>query len=161
MTNIRRILVPVDFSACSAAALKHAAAWSKAFDASLDLLHVWQIPVFTPPGVVMDPSFGEARLLELVREEAERQMNTFASEARAHGIAVRSARCEMGVPALRIVEVSQDYDLIVIGTHGRTGLSHFMLGSVAERVVRLARCPVLTVRGNASSEAQTQSADAP
>jgi universal stress protein A len=159
MTHIRSILVPIDFSQCSMAALEHAAVWSIAFRAPIDLLHVWEIPVFAPPGALMDPSFGEAQLLDLVRDEAEKQMNAFAANARAAGIAVRSARCEIGVPAFRIVEAGRDYDLIVIGTHGRAGFSHFMLGSVAERVVRLAQCPVLTLRDTSRAEDRATTGD--
>lgn len=146
MYNIRRILVPVDFSQCSLSALEHAAALAKKFGAEIDLLHVWQMPSFTPHGGVVDPAAAAPQLFEIVRAQAEKEMARFASEARARGIEIRSTTCELGPPALTIVETARDYDLIVIGTRGRTRFAHLLLGSVAERVVQLAKCPVMTIR---------------
>jgi nucleotide-binding universal stress UspA family protein len=90
----------------------------------------------------------EISMYEFIRKDAEQALDEFMGEARKRGIDVRSARAERGHPAHAIVEAANQgtYDLIVLGTHGRTGLARVLIGSVAERVVRLAGCPVLTVR---------------
>lgn len=151
MKDFRKILVPVDFSECSMAALEHAAVWAERFGAALDIVHVWEAPSFTPQAPFGDATIADAAYIESVRARAEESMEAFANEARARGVRVHAAWCTPGSPALRIVEIAGDggYDLIVLGTHGRTGLKHLLLGSVAERVVRLAPCPVVTVRSAA------------
>jgi nucleotide-binding universal stress UspA family protein len=155
MSTARQILVPTDFSEPSRAALEYAASIAKMLGASIDVFHVWEVPSFTPPGtVVLGASAGELSLDELVRRSAHEALEAFVEKARDEGIAVRSGRAERGVPAEAIVDAAKvgNYDLIVIGTHGRTGLSRVMLGSVAEHVVRHAHCPVLSVRVPESHE---------
>ena len=148
MTQIRKILVPVDFSDSSRAALEYAAGLARPFDATIDLLHVWQAPAFIGAMTLPEVPATEATMVELVKKNAEEASIRFAGEAEKHGWRVREARCEPGVPAHTIVAVAKrgNYDLVVIGTHGRTGLAHVLMGSVAETVVRHAECPVLTVR---------------
>jgi nucleotide-binding universal stress UspA family protein len=148
MTQIRKILVPVDFSDSSRAALEYAAGLARPFDATIDLLHVWQAPAFIGALTLPDVPVTEATMVELVKRNAEEVSARFAADAVKRGLPVREARCEPGVPAHTIVEVAKDrnYDLVVMGTHGHTGFSHVLLGSVAEAVVRHAECPVLTVR---------------
>ena len=87
-------------------------------------------------------------LAGLVKAEAESQMKKFVELAKSKGLAVSTRGSSMGSAAPTIVEAAQkgDYDLIALGTHGRTGFSHLLLGSVAEKVVRQADRPVLTVR---------------
>lgn len=148
MVPIRNILVPVDFSESSRAALEFAAEIARPFGASIDVLHVWQAPTFIPTASLPEAPSIDAGIVELVRKNAEEASQRFAADAKQRGIPLRDARCEPGVPARAIVDIAKTggYDLIVIGTHGRTGLSHAMMGSVAERVVRHAECPVLSVR---------------
>ncbi len=148
MTQIRKILVPVDFSDSSRAALEYAAGLARPFDATIDLLHVWQAPAFIGAMTLPEVPATEATMVELVKKNAEEVSARFASDAAKRGVPVHAARCEPGVPAHTIVEIAKDddYDLVVIGTHGRTGFSHVLMGSVAEVVVRHAECPVLTVR---------------
>ncbi len=149
MAAIRHILVPVDFSEPSREALEYAAGLAKQFGATLDVLHVWEAPSFVVPGSGMvSGTSSEISMHELIRKDAEQALDAFVREAGKRRIEVRSARAERGHPANAIVEAASDgsYDLIVIGTHGRTGLARALVGSVAERVVRLARCPVLSVR---------------
>jgi universal stress protein A len=148
MNPIRKILVPVDFSEPSQAALSYAAEFAKPFGASIDVLHVWEVPSFMPArGLALEGS-ADLPLIELVKKNSERELDRFVAEASKRGVVVHEARSEPGSAAHAIVERAREdgYDLIVIGTHGRTGLSHVLIGSVAERVVRHARCPVISVR---------------
>jgi len=86
-------------------------------------------------------------LAEFARTHAGKEMEQFMVSVEGHGLKVRG-RLETGDPYLTILRVaaSEQYDLIVMGTHGRTGLQHLLVGSVAEKVVRRAPCPVLTIR---------------
>lgn len=151
MTRIRKILVPVDFSESSRAALAYAAELAQRFGATIDLVHVWQAPTFIPTATLPEVPNVDANIVNLVRKNAEDATAHALADAKKQGLPVENARCEPGVPARGIVDIAKadGYDLIVIGTHGRTGLSHAMMGSVAEKVVRLAPCPVLTVRSEA------------
>ncbi|HEX7839315.1 MAG TPA: universal stress protein [Kofleriaceae bacterium] len=132
MTVLRSILVPLDGSAPSLAALEHALALAEDYDARIEVLEV------VPSSDVVVAS---------VRDEIERVVDAAVDRARiALGDRV-SRRIVHGDPLPKIVEVaSEGFDLIVMGTHGRVGRLHAMLGSVAEGVVRNAPCPVLAVR---------------
>jgi nucleotide-binding universal stress UspA family protein len=151
--TISRILVPVDFSAHSKSALQYAAALASRLEASLHLLHVVEDPVATgawgSESVLPD-------LTELRKElvvDAERRLLAYRGEAeRAQVPVVTSVR--IGLTSYTIVEYARtlNVDLIVMGTHGRTGVAHLFMGSVAERVVRHAPCPVLTVREGARAD---------
>lgn len=147
MQGIRKILVPVDFSDPSRVALEYAVGWAVPFGAKVDVLHVWQAPAFVPLPSLPEASPADVTLVELVKNTAEQTLDRFVAEARKRGVAVREALSEPGSPAHTIVEVAKKggYDLLVLGTHGHTGLAHALIGSVAERVVRHASCPVLTV----------------
>ncbi|HTQ05629.1 MAG TPA: universal stress protein [Polyangiaceae bacterium] len=148
MQAIRKILVPVDFSESSRVALEHALGWAAPFAAKVDVLHVWQAPAFIPTANLPDAVSADTTLVELVKKNAEAALERFVAEVRERGLGVREALSEPGSPAHTIVEVAKQgrYDLIVLATHGHTGLAHALIGSVAERVVRHASCPVLTVR---------------
>ena len=142
--HIKRILVPIDFSASSLEALAYASQLTQRFGAELLVLHVVE-PVYAA-----EPNVGSADLTTLLDEQeriADEQLARISANLSKQGQRVRT-QVECGVPAQAIVEVANDSatDLIVIATHGRTGLSHMLIGSVAERVVRLANCPVLTIR---------------
>jgi nucleotide-binding universal stress UspA family protein len=146
MNTIRRILVPVDFSECSLAAFDYAAEIGRRFEAEVDVLHVWEAPRFVPADVVVAAHANS--LMELARTTAERDLASFVADATRRGKPVHDSRSESGYPFEVIVNAAKsgNYDLIVLGTHGRTGLARALIGSVAERVVRHAPCPVLTVR---------------
>jgi nucleotide-binding universal stress UspA family protein len=149
MASVSRILVPVDFSDPSRAALDYAATLARTFGATLDVLHVWEAPSFAPRASGLASSgAGEPSLDELVRRNADEELDGFVEKARERGVTVRASRTARGVPWHTIVAAAKEgnYDLIVIGTHGRTGLPRVLLGSVAENVVRHAQCPVLSVR---------------
>ena len=148
MISLQRILVPVDFSECSRAALDHAALLAKSFGAKIDLLYVWEAPAFVAPEAMVGAAGTTQTLSQLAGDQARAAMDEFATKARGSGIEVTSTRVEQGDPARTIVEVAErdGYGLIAMGTHGRAGFAHLLLGSVAEKVVRRSTCPVLTVR---------------
>jgi nucleotide-binding universal stress UspA family protein len=145
--SITKILVPVDFSAHSDRALRYATTLAHRLGAKLALLHVVEDPFVTGAwsSEVYVPNVPE--LLDNLIKGAERQLATLKASAATHGLAAETAVIT-GRPAHTIVEHAKDgdFDLIVMGTHGRTGLSHVVMGSVAERVVQKAHCPVLTMR---------------
>ena len=149
MSSISKILVPVDFSDGSRAALELAASFAKRFDASMELLHVWAPPTMVPMPLVVVTSGAEQpmTLEELARTTAGTQMKDLVEPLRKQGIETH-ARVAIGTPAREIVDLATlgHFDLIVMGTHGRGLIAHALLGSVAEKVVRHAQCPVLTVR---------------
>ncbi len=144
MHDIRSILVPVDFSKPSRAGLDLALELARRFEAKLTLLHVWGLPVYAFP----EGSFFGPEVLTRLSSAAQDAVDRLKLEVGGRGVEV-SAVSAMGTPTEEIVERAKagGFGLIVMGTHGRTGLPHVVLGSVAERVVRLAPCPVLTVRG--------------
>ena len=148
MARIRRILHPSDFSKASAAAFTKAVELAKTNGAELVLLHV-----LAPPLALMA---GEGYVSPTVYEDLEQSARAYASKelarlvAKAKKAGVRAkAVLRDGVAHEQIVRAarSPQADMIVIGTHGRTGLAKLFLGSVAGRVVSTAKCPVMTVRG--------------
>jgi universal stress protein A len=144
MQRFRRILCPIDFSPPSQAALDAALEMARQYDATLTLLHVHQPAAVVPDGVVIMPPAA----LQGMFDAGDKLLARWREVAEGHGVKT-STTTRLGGPADEILRVARDeqHDLIVIGTHGRTGLKHVILGSVAERVVRGASCPVLTVRG--------------
>jgi universal stress protein A len=148
----KRILVPVDFSSCSRSALEHAAALATKLDATIDLLHVWQPPPLVAPEALLGIGHENPGLLQVAKSQAEVAMSQFVEWARITGARIEQARVEPGDPARTIVDAANrgNYDLIAMGTHGRSGLAHLLLGSVAEKVVRRSTRPVMTVRENPS-----------
>lgn len=139
--SIKHIFCPLDFSEFSHSALPQAEALAREFGAEMVLAHVVDAR-FDYPEWTAQTSFNNS---EHLVKSAEENLERSAKEI--EDIAV-STRVGVGVPARTLVEYATDAeaDLIVLPTHGRTGLSHALLGSVAERVVRYAPCPVLTVR---------------
>lgn len=158
MTFIARILVPVDFSAHSDRAIEYAVSIGKHFGACVELFHVVEDP-FESGGWGSEVYLTDLDgIRERALEEARTRIERCRSAVRA-GDVPTVATVRLGHVANTIVAYAKDVhaDLIVMGTHGRTGLAHFIIGSVAERVVRLAPCPVLTVglekAGNAHAAA--------
>jgi len=145
MPTISRILVPVDLSVCSRAAIDFAAVIGRQFGASIDILNVWEPPRGVGPEfLIREPGEKGHPLLEDARVQAERELSDFLSGVEGHE--KFGNRLEHGNAYKVIVKVaSEGYDLVVMGTHGRTGLPHLLLGSVTEKVVRTATVPVLTV----------------
>ncbi len=143
--EIHRILAPTDFSDFSRQTLKSALELAESFNAKLVLLHVTEPPPYPIEGLV--PSTPGANLLDDLERQASHELAGVLPEARGSTVEV-ARRVVVGIPYRKIVEVAEEekVDLIIMATHGRTGLSHLVMGSVAERVVRTAPCPVLTIR---------------
>jgi universal stress protein A len=145
--DIRRILVPIDFSPASDRALSYARALSEEFGASLQLLHVIEDRLMTGPWPA-EVYLGELpKLREDLVKEAERRMQASLESLTTGGIQA-TGEVLIGGPSHVIIDQATvgDVDLIVMGTHGRTGITHLLIGSVAERVIRHAPCPVFVVR---------------
>lgn len=142
-----RILVPVDYSDHSLKALGFAAEIASQSGATLDIVHVWDRPTYVSDGVLVGHGKDQRPLGDLIRENAEKEMQEFLGKlALPAGLSVRQ-RLISGDPAGALLKEMEDekYDLVVVGRHGRTGLAHFLLGSVAEKLVRHAPVAVLTV----------------
>jgi len=147
MVSFRRILVPVDFSPSSERALEVGCTLACQFHAELHLLYVREDfhYVFPEPGM---PAYGTGEFLSRQNAIAAAKLDALPLDPCCSAIHVSRSERD-GTPYAEIVNYAtqENIDLIVMGTHGRSGLSHLVLGSVAEHVVRLAPCPVLTVRG--------------
>lgn len=147
MLEIRRILVPVDFSEHAERAVEMAVSLARSFGATVHLLHCYQIHVggVSPYGLVIPESLDRE-----VREAAERKLAGWRDKVAAQGVEVRADVTPI-FPSEAISAQAREIgaDLIVMGTRGLTGLRHVLLGSVAERTLRLAPCPVLTVKTDA------------
>ena len=149
MVKIDRILVPTDTSEGSLDALRYAHGLAERLRATVDLLHVWEYPHYLGADLRVPRSGGVAESLwQIAEREAAQALGTFAARAESLGLHFDQRLLQSGPPAPTIVDVAerQLYSLIVMGTHGRRAPARWVLGSVAERVVRQARCPVLTVR---------------
>jgi nucleotide-binding universal stress UspA family protein len=150
--TITRILVPTDFSETADAALAYAKTLATQFGASLHLVHVFSdpyvLPAYVPEVYTEVPA--------VVREEALRRVDADLQTRAAGGCQTGPivTTTLFGLTAKELVRyvADHDIDLIVMGTHGRHGVAHFLLGSVAEHLVRISPCPVLVVRGAASHD---------
>lgn len=145
MTEFKHILVPTDFSDSAERALDVALDLSKKYGASLTVLHVYEIPAYVYEGMMTSP----LDLLTPIRETAERQFDATLDAVRKHMPNAKGILA-IGVPwqEIRRTIAENHPDLVVMGTHGRSGMSHLILGSVAEKIVRSSPVPVLTVRAN-------------
>jgi universal stress protein A len=142
--RLTRILVPVDFSASSEAAVNYALELARPFEAAVHLLNVVEDPLAAGVWSAQAYTAEIAGLqVNLVRDAEARLRESVPPGAATVSTEVRTGRAER-----QILDVARErsIDLIVMGTHGRTGIAHVVMGSVAERVVRHAPCPVLTVR---------------
>jgi nucleotide-binding universal stress UspA family protein len=147
--RIRHILVPTDFSEGSTEAFETALDMARDTGARLTLFHVHHVPATVFPDVIMPLT---PELMQNVQHSADLVLEQLRERALAAGIET-DCKTAFGTTHVEICDLAQSLavDLIVIGTHGRGGLSHALLGSVAEKVVRKAPCPVLTVRADMHS----------
>jgi nucleotide-binding universal stress UspA family protein len=147
MSRIRTILHPTDFSRASAPAFKRAVQMAKDNRAQLLILHVLApaSPMLMTDGYVPPKVYDDMEAA--ARAEAQKQLRRLVEKAKHSGARVKPILLE-GIAHERIIQArSRKADLVVIGTHGRTGFARFFLGSVASRVLAISPCPVLTVRG--------------
>jgi nucleotide-binding universal stress UspA family protein len=144
MITLKTILVPSDFSDCSDEALRYGLELARRFDAQLHLLHVVQDPV-AQPWAAEGFSVPLFEVVEQWQRQAEERLKASVPDADRGRVTIASV---VATPYAEILDyaASHNVDLIVMGTHGRGGVTHMLLGSIAERVVRRAPCPVLTVR---------------
>lgn len=146
MVEIRRILCPIDFSDASRHALEHAVAIAKWYEGQITTLHVLHPVVLPQPPVFFAGFTPTATPVETERLACEARLRTWLEPAHRAGVKVDNL-FDGGNPAFRILTHAKalQADLIVMGTHGLSGFDRFMLGSVAEKVLRKATCPVMTV----------------
>ncbi len=143
--EIKKILCPVDFSECSGHAMRYAIAFAESYSSRLSLLHVVEMPFL--------PSYSTAGIPEIhfpvdeLKRQSRERMDKLVEGYRSERYEI-SGDVVVGAPFLEVVRKAKegDFDLIVIGTHGRSGLKHMLIGSVAEKIVRKAPCPVLSVK---------------
>jgi nucleotide-binding universal stress UspA family protein len=146
MIALKNVLVPTDFSETSDSALRYGKALAAAFGATLHVVHIVEEP-YGQPWAVEAYGFSLAALQdEWIKDAQSRLADSLTADEKAALHAVTTT--VLGHPVMEILRYAKDnaVDLIVMGTHGRGPLGHVVLGSVAERVVRKAPCPVLTVR---------------
>ena len=142
MIALNRILVPTDFSETSEVATTYGCELAEKFGASLHLLHEVS-DADLGPGAAELWGFDPKDLLKRQQADAEKQLEELATKRTPAEMAMRT-----GTPFVEITRYAREQaiDMIVMGTHGRGAIKHLLLGSVAEHVVRVAPCPVLTVR---------------
>ena len=142
--DVRTILVPIDFSDNAPVVIEWAAHLAQEHESAVILFHAYHLPVEFQQleGAYLPPDFWAN-----VKAEAKQSLGRFEEQLRAGGLTVQSVVRE-GYAATAIIDeaTEQSVDLIVIGTHGLSGFKHMLLGSIAERVVQKAPCPVLTVK---------------
>ncbi len=140
----KKVLCPIDFSEPARAAMKVAVDLCRQFGADLTLFHAYELPGYTLPegSIVASP-----KMLQDLADQAEAHLVEWRRIAEGMGAGRVTTAKSIGEPASEIAELAREggFDLLVVGTHGRTGIRHALLGSVAERVVRRAACPVLTI----------------
>lgn len=144
MPQFERILCPIDFSETSEHALRYAIDLASRLGADVRLVHAYQLPTYALPdgALLARPDFVEELTTEL-----QKQLDQLIRRYSDHGVALEGTIVEgLAFQEINRIAEEEKADMIIMGTHGRTGIEHLLLGSVAERVVRTAKIPVLTVR---------------
>ena len=149
MITLQKILVPTDFSDLSQQALEFALSLADRFRAKLYLINVWELPM---TGSLLPPEPYPESIMTEEQKAGQEHLTKVTNELKASGFDVEPVFV-FGKPYMEIVRAAADLDidLIVLASHGRSGVSHLLLGSVAEKVVRLAPCPVFTVKAPLSA----------
>jgi len=147
MLKFKKFLVPTDFSGCSRNALEYGISLAGKCSAKIFLLHVIDVNQFPPDLVLHHLSLEPEKMEKALEAEAENSMKKLITRIKRARIPFTSM-VRSGNPYSEIVSFAGEakIDLIIMGTHGRTGIVHALLGSTAEKVVRQAPCPVLTVK---------------
>lgn len=146
MPTPSRILVPVDLTEGSRAVVDYAVQFAQAFNASIEVMHAWEPPQYVAPDLlVAAPGWSPQSLEKTALDAARKELESLIGATRASRPITQ--RLEVGEPGAAILRVAETggFDLIVMGTHGRRGLPRLLLGSVAQKVIARANCPVLTL----------------
>ncbi|SES82500.1 universal stress protein [Stigmatella erecta] len=147
MPVVTRILVPVDLSEEALALVQYALHYAQAFNAPLELIHVWEPPQYVAPDLlVAAPGWDSQSLEKVAVDTAHKRLVALAEQVRQPPFSLQY-RVVVGEAASAILRAAEEgkHDLIILGTHGRRGLPRLLMGSVAQKVVARAHCPVLTV----------------
>jgi nucleotide-binding universal stress UspA family protein len=138
------ILCAVDFSDTSDCAFDYSVELARKLGAQIKVVHVFQIPAAAMPDGVMESPVDYENIMQ---DQLQERIDKYVADKAVEGIEIATGVCE-GIPYIEINEAASEVnaDMIVIGTHGRTGLPHMLMGSVAERVVRTAEVPVISIR---------------
>ncbi len=147
MATVSRILVPVDLSDGSREVIDYAMKIARPFKAAVEVVHAWEPPQYVAPDLlVAAPGWNSQSLEHVAVETATKELTAQVRQGEAAGVPV-SQKIVVGEAASTILDVAEQdqCDLIVMGTHGRRGLPRLLLGSVAQKVVARASCPVLTI----------------
>ena len=157
----RKVLCPVDLSAASRLALVRARAFAESIGAELTVMHAYGVPHYIQPSLLVWMATGPRPIWEIAEEQARTELDAFLSSIDPEFAKTVRKLIVHDDPAHAIIELarSEGTSVIVMGTHGRTGAERLVLGSVAERVVREAPCPVLTLRAPESSSWSRAGAD--
>jgi universal stress protein A len=144
MVHFQRILLATDFSTTSAIVVEYALLLARTFHAELHVLHVLEVEI---PQTIQGGAYLPLSYFEDLERRAPRQLEQLIGPEDRKNLKVTTV-IRHGSPYLEITNYARDHkmDLVVLGTHGRGGLSHLLMGSVAEKVVRVASCPVMTIR---------------
>ena len=146
MTTPSRILVPVDLMEGSQTLVDYAVALARPFNAAIEVLHVWEPPQYVAPDLlVAAPGWTPQPLEKEALEAARTSLANFVGSIQGAGTLTQ--KLVMGEPSAAVLQVAESggFNLIVMGTHGRRGLPRLLLGSVAQKVIARAHCPVLTL----------------
>ena len=148
--NLKTVLVPTDFSENSKKALIYAVRLAQRNDSSLILFHALELPEFVqlrPPDISGRFNEAEMKLFDDAVRRCEDSLVRLSRDLGASNVKIETLQ-RVGKPYEEIIKIARErgVDLIIVGTHGYTGLKHFLLGSTTERVVRVSPCPVLVVR---------------
>ncbi|KFE70515.1 universal stress protein [Hyalangium minutum] len=142
-----RILVPVDLSDGSQALIDYAIQLAKPFNATIEVIHAWEPPQYVAPDLlVAAPGWNSQSLEQVAVDAATKELNNLVSKASGTATPIKH-RVVVGEAASTVLRLAEEgkHDLIIMGTHGRRGLPRLLLGSVAQKIVARAHCPVLTV----------------
>ncbi len=146
--HIERVLVPVDFSACSRAAVRHGFNIGAQFDAAVEFIHVYEAPHYAREAMVTAPDSPTLTMNDYLRNQAQQMLDELVAETEGTDEVPHGEHVVGGVAHTTIVERAKETDvqLIIMGTHGHAGsLKHRLIGSVVDKVLRQAPCPVLVV----------------
>jgi nucleotide-binding universal stress UspA family protein len=163
MEVMKRILAPMDFSEASREALRYALFLAQRFHAHLEVLHVWEPSPYVSPSALVWLQGEQQSFWSHVERDLSQRLRVWVAEVAEAETPRVTMHVQAGYTSQTILQAADkgEFDLIVMGTHGRSGLSHLLLGSVAQRVVRLAPCPVLTVRSQRADPASRPGASRP